>query len=53
MAYNRTNWVNEETPLSADNFNNIEDGIEELQDKFEIDQSVKSLYAALGWIEPE
>lgn len=31
MAYTRTNWVEEETPLSAQNFNNIEDGIEELQ----------------------
>ena len=31
MAYTRTNWVEEETPLSAQNLNNIEDGIEELQ----------------------
>lgn len=31
MAYTRTNWVEEETPLSAQNMNNIEDGIEELQ----------------------
>ncbi len=30
MAYTRTNWVSGETPLSASNFNNIEDGIEEL-----------------------
>lgn len=29
MAYTRTNWIPEETPLSAANFNNIEDGIEE------------------------
>ena len=29
MAYNRTTWVNGETPLSADNMNNIENGIEE------------------------
>lgn len=28
MAYSRTNWVTGETPLSAANFNNIEDGIE-------------------------
>ena len=30
MAYTRTNWVSGETPLSAGNMNNIEDGIEEL-----------------------
>lgn len=27
MAYNKTTWVNDETPLNADNMNNIEDGI--------------------------
>lgn len=31
MAYTRLHWVESETPLSADNMNNIEDGIEELQ----------------------
>lgn len=30
MAYTRTHWYESETPLSADNMNNIEDGIEEL-----------------------
>ena len=29
MAYSRTTWVEEVTPLSAANMNNIEDGIEE------------------------
>lgn len=29
MPYTRTNWRTEETPLSAGNFNNIEDGVEE------------------------
>ena len=33
MAYTRTNWVSGETPLSAGNMNNIEDGIEELNSK--------------------
>ncbi len=33
MAYTRTDWVSGETPLSADNLNNIEDGIEELNSK--------------------
>ena len=28
MAYSKTNWVSGETPLSAGNMNNIEDGIE-------------------------
>lgn len=31
MSYTRTNWREGETPLSAQNMNNIEDGIEELQ----------------------
>ncbi len=31
MAYIRTQWREGETPLSAQNLNNIEDGIEELQ----------------------
>lgn len=31
MAYTRLHWVESTTPLSADNMNNIEDGIEELQ----------------------
>lgn len=31
MAYTRLHWVESETPLSAQNMNNIEDGIEELQ----------------------
>lgn len=53
MAYTRTTWVNEETPLNADNLNNIEDGIEELQDDVEIDASVKSLASAMGWTAPE
>ena len=32
MSYTRTDWVSGETPLSAENMNNIEDGIEECQD---------------------
>ena len=32
MAYTRTEWVSGETPLSADNMNNIEDGIEEVRE---------------------
>lgn len=32
MAYTRTDWVSGETPLSADNMNNIEDGIEEVRE---------------------
>lgn len=33
MAYTRLHWVESETPLSAQNMNNIEDGIEELQSR--------------------
>lgn len=30
VTYNKTNWVNEVTPLDADNMNNIENGIQSL-----------------------
>lgn len=30
VTYNKTNWVNDVTPLDADNMNNIENGIESL-----------------------
>lgn len=30
VTYNKTNWVNDVTPLNADNMNNIENGIESL-----------------------
>lgn len=39
MAYTRTNWVSGETPLSATNMNNIEDGIEELNSKIVFEQT--------------
>lgn len=29
MAYEKTNWVNDETPLNAENMNKIENGIEQ------------------------
>lgn len=31
MPYRKTEWINGETPLNADNMNNIEDGIESLE----------------------
>jgi len=37
MAYTKTTWVTGKTPLSADNFNHIEDGI------VEVENSVSSL----------
>ena len=32
MAYNRTNWINNQTPINADNLNNLEQGISDLYD---------------------
>ena len=56
MAYTRTNWISEETALSAANMNNIEDGIEEakaeITEKMEIDSATISLYQSLGWEAP-
>lgn len=31
MAYTKTNWVSDQTPLSADNFNKIENGIKTVE----------------------
>ena len=44
MAYTRTNWQNEVTPLDANNLNNIEDGVEAAQ----VDSDVITQYTALG-----
>lgn len=52
MAYTRTTWVSEETALSADNMNNIEDGIEEALTGTAIDATVISTYTGLGWEAP-
>ena len=49
MAYTRTHWVSEETALSADNMNNIEDGVEEAIASADIDDIVLNLYANMGW----
>lgn len=48
MAYQRVTWVNEETPLNANNMNNIEDGIEECM----VEEAVKVLFASIGWVAP-
>lgn len=36
MAYTKTIWRTGETPLSAENMNNIEDGIEEALNKIHL-----------------
>lgn len=35
MAYAKTNWVNGETPINAANLNNIENGIEAIDNKIQ------------------
>ena len=48
MAYQRTTWRTEETPLSAPNMNNIEDGIEEaLQTTRNISSVVGDMFASI------
>ncbi len=49
MAYIKTQWLNDETPLNADNLNHMEEGIEEAVDATEIDASVKALAQSMGW----
>lgn len=46
MAYVRTNWVDDVTPVNAENLNNLEDGVQELQ----IDPTVIELLEELGII---
>lgn len=59
MAYVRLTWVDDVTPLNADNMNNIEDGIvenksgiEEAKAESEIDSSTIITYTNLGWVAP-
>lgn len=47
MSYSRTTWIPEETPLSADNFNNIEDGIEESLNRLDAIASNTELLKAI------
>lgn len=49
MAYSRVTWVNEETPLNANNLNRMEDGIEATV----IDPLVLALAESMGWVNPE
>lgn len=53
MAYERTNWQNEVTPIDANHLNNIEDGLEEISEATEIDNSVITLYRSLELISNE
>lgn len=53
VSYTRITWVNEETPLNANNMNRMEEGIEEAIDSTAIDPAVLTQYAALGWTEPD
>lgn len=49
MAYEKTHWVNEETPLNAENLNKIEDGIEAVQ----VDARVITLAESMGWTQAQ
>lgn len=40
IEYNKTNWVNNETKLNADNMNHIEDGIKDASDELNTKASV-------------
>lgn len=51
--YEKREWINEETPLNADNLNHIENGIKNLEGEFTVDDTVLSLFAADGWVTPE
>lgn len=52
MAYVKTIWVSEETALSANNMNKIEQGIEAASIASELDSTVISTYTNLGWVAP-
>lgn len=44
MAYNKTVWVNNETPINTDNLNNIEDGIEDVDSRLEDIEDKNPIY---------
>ena len=49
LAYTKTTWTNDVTPLNATNLNHMEDGIEAAS----LDDSVLTLAESLGWVNPE
>lgn len=53
MTYTRTIWVNEETPLNADNLNNLEQGVEDAIAAVTIDDEIIEQYTTLGLITAE
>ena len=36
MSYVKTEWINDQTPLNADNMNHIEEGIYELSENIQL-----------------
>ena len=54
MAYTKTNWINGVTPISADNLNNIENGIEENEnDITENVNVINNLKGTVLWTNPK
>lgn len=52
MAYQKTNWVNDETPLNADNMNNIENGIEQNESDIASLDNAKAPIVLTGTTDP-
>ena len=49
MAYSPLTWIDEETPVNANNMNHIETGIKAVEESCDIDASIISLFSADGW----
>lgn len=53
MAYTKTTWVNGETPINADNLNNIEGGIKDNETSInDIETSVNDMKGTILWENP-
>lgn len=49
MAYTPLDWQENSTPLSAQNFDHMEEGIKDAHDAIEIENAVKTLATSMGW----
>lgn len=49
MAYDKTTWIDNVTPMDAERFNKIEDALKDAYDNSEEDATVISFFQSIGW----
>lgn len=49
MAYDKTTWIDNVTPMDAERFNKMEDALKDAYDNSEEDATVISFFQSIGW----